>query len=559
MIKNYKTFNESLLDKLQGPNLEKYTTFLLDKVNNIKNDDDLYYFATNKVTGSFLPEVVKNRLIELTNTFLSERNKQIFLSIFVRNDIKEGVDILIKKGVDVNNVINCITVSYVEKCFPLIKYLMKYPKFDINTDNSKLLFMVVFNRGFDDEYISYLLNHGANPSLLDHGDAMSLPGYRLSDEIVIKLIERGYDYHIRKENLFQYYVAANKMDMVKYLLNKGVNIKENSVEILRAAKSSKNNEMLELITSLLSTNESLLDKLQGPSKEEIWKGLGYNITFDTVEEFLNYIYDNLIVDDSLFDSLLYKNKNNNEIIIEYVYTGGVLYYNASLIKILNMIFNIVTPRPYIETYLIDKIDGIKINHIYGKIYPNSEIKNTNESLLDKLSGPTDKDIWNYVRYLNPEKMFEISCKAGFLKGIETAVEEGIDINSLVDEDGESDYGISILINNNHNDVLEKILDKYADDMQLEEFLETAVSDGNLEATKLLVNHGADINNKNYRIFDLALVHNDDNDSHYELVKYLLEHDANPYLISDESVDYALNDTPKMKELIKNYIDNDKEV
>ena len=40
-----------------------------------------------------------------------------------------------------------------------------------------------------------------------------------------------------------------------------------------------------MIKNYIQFNESLLDKLQGPSKEEVWKNLWYDKGFDTPEEF----------------------------------------------------------------------------------------------------------------------------------------------------------------------------------------------------------------------------------------------------------------------------------
>lgn len=159
----------------------------------------------------------------------------------------------------------------------------------------------------------------------------------------------------------------------------------------------------------------------------------------------------------------------------------------------------------------------------------------NEGLIDKLTGPTDKNVWEYVKNLTPQKMFDVSCKAGFLKGIELALENGAEINGddgdAEDYDHEEGYegnelSITNLIKDNHNDVLKKLLDKYSDEMQLEDFLEYAVMGNNLDAVKLLVEHGADINDENYSILSLGVTNNQYN-SHYAVIEYLLEHGGKP--------------------------------
>ena len=48
-----------------------------------------------------------------------------------------------------------------------------------------------------------------------------------------------------------------------------------------------------MITKFEKYNESIKSLLVGPSKEEIWKNLGYDKSFDTPEEFMSYVISHM--------------------------------------------------------------------------------------------------------------------------------------------------------------------------------------------------------------------------------------------------------------------------
>jgi len=621
------------------------------------------------------------------------------------------------------------------------------------------------------------LENGADINI-DNGKPLCDSSFIGRINIVKYLIENGADIHIRKEEPLKQSMYGNNYDITKYLLENGADPKIDNWEPYRiASKRDKRFEVL-LHSYIYGTNESIKHLLTGPSEEEVWKSFGYNRTFDTPEEFINYILENYTKHDGnsktihhfighkkmftehiinkrnieysinynnftkiimkifgknrfdaehlLYDAFNKKINKNNFIFtkkisiillpgeytpidesIKHLLTGpseeeawktiknkykdrsrsdqdykliitacekgimigliemfdikkinvkfdnelpirvaaqygqvetmkflkergadihangdvplllaidsgeveSVKYIlddknidmsenmliipisdsddNFILIKTLmeygksfkdnvylltavkNNNFNIV--KLLLETYTYDKytirttINNTESSYHYKivellKKYMN---ESTNESIKSLLIGPTDEEVWDNIKKLPPVKMFIVSCKIGYLKGIEESLKMGSNINSqdcdLEDNDediygdGDSEFGISYLIHNKYNDILKYLLNKYSSKMYLEDFLESSVSDGNFEATKLLVDHGAFINDNNYSVFALAVTHNDDDDSHYEIVKYLLDHGADPYLSGDYAVDYALGDTKKMSTLIKKYI------
>lgn len=127
MIKNFKLYKESLLDKLKGPTIEEVSKNLKEKFN--KDNDVLFY----------LNELVKNELVEdivetinklnlnvvyipyvIKKTFIYNKQELRELLLFkllnidanLFNYIKIAVknDISIKLGIDVNNAYNKLDI-----------------------------------------------------------------------------------------------------------------------------------------------------------------------------------------------------------------------------------------------------------------------------------------------------------------------------------------------------------------------------------------------------------------------------------------------------------------
>ena len=53
-----------------------------------------------------------------------------------------------------------------------------------------------------------------------------------------------------------------------------------------------------------------------------------------------------------------------------------------------------------------------------------------ESLLDKLKGPTEEDIWNLIKNCDPDSMLVKSCEIGYLQGVKKSLEIGADMVKL---------------------------------------------------------------------------------------------------------------------------------
>ena len=100
-----------------------------------------------------------------------------------------------------------------------------------------------------------------------------------------------------------------------------------------------------------NVTESLLDKLKGPSKEEVWSSLGYDRTFDTPEEFFLDIIDGIKIKPQTKypDSIFWE--KNGKVIFEQDFKKNQLYVDY---KSIWMIFEKIFGLQYSETELFIK-------------------------------------------------------------------------------------------------------------------------------------------------------------------------------------------------------------
>ena len=127
-----------------------------------------------------------------------------------------------------------------------------------------------------------------------------------------------------------------------------------------------------MIKNYKQFNESLLDKLQGPSKEEIWKNLGYDRTFDrtfdTPEDFfLDVIKGIKIKKQTKYPDSLFWEKNG-KILFEQDFENMDLWVNYDIIwKIFEKVFGM----EYNEIQLF--IKGMVEEHLNWKGFISSRI------------------------------------------------------------------------------------------------------------------------------------------------------------------------------------------
>ena len=79
-------------------------------------------------------------------------------------------------------------------------------------------------------------------------------------------------------------------------------------------------------------------------------------------------------------------------------------------------------------------------------------KQFNESLRDKLVGPSDDEVMDNLKHLSPDELLRKSCKIGFLKGVEVALKKGADIHYY------DDVPLRTASNEGHNEIVNHLLD-----------------------------------------------------------------------------------------------------
>ena len=101
--------------------------------------------------------------------------------------------------------------------------------------------------------------------------------------------------------------------------------------------------------------ESLLDKLEGPTKEEVWKHYGYDITFNTPEEFfLDVINGIKIKPQTKYSQSVFWEKNS-KILFEQDFKNNMLYVDyKSIWVIFEKIFSLQNAE--IQRFLKNGVD-----------------------------------------------------------------------------------------------------------------------------------------------------------------------------------------------------------
>jgi hypothetical protein len=148
--------------------------------------------------------------------------------------------------------------------------------------------------------------------------------------------------------------------------------------------------------------ESLLDKIEGPNKEEVWKSFGYDNVFHTFQDFLDYIFSDLVTfnrDEAPSSKFFMK---NDKILFEVNFVNKIIfveYFDVWLI--LEKIFLLSEGD---TKYVIKKMFEKKFNIIDYRVYHYSNLINSRwwfneknhrdyikESLLDKICWPCFKE------------------------------------------------------------------------------------------------------------------------------------------------------------------------
>lgn len=93
-----------------------------------------------------------------------------------------------------------------------------------------------------------------------------------------------------------------------------------------------------MITKFETYNEGIKHLLNGPTKEEAWKSLGFDRTFETPEEYFLYLTDGVEIVSP--NGLYYEWKKGDKILFEQYPTPDKLFFmKYSDVKIFDKIFD----------------------------------------------------------------------------------------------------------------------------------------------------------------------------------------------------------------------------
>ena len=157
--------------------------------------------------------------------------------------------------------------------------------------------------------------------------------------------------------------------------------------------------------------ESLLDKLEGPSEEEVFGVYGDKYEFNSIEEFIVYLFDN-VKTERIQDLSGYFNGVVNGIVIFILDINRYdLYISYNIFNIcLNYFKNLSTfnDNYYVEEEIKNTIKNKILNYSFYNIKFLGKYEHLFESLLDKLEGPDELEVWKnfgFDRTFTPEEYF----------------------------------------------------------------------------------------------------------------------------------------------------------
>lgn len=439
MIKNYKIFTESLLSKLEGPSEEE----IFNNFKDLTPDDMLYKSIDIGFSKGIKKAINFGVNIDFNEAFcLSAESGHLDLVKFFH-----------EKGAEVTNDDNyALKYSAENGHLDVVKYLIEHGA-DVHANND------------------YALRWSANNGYLD---------------VVKYLVENGADIHVNSDVPLLNAVINGHLDVVKYLVENGSKITH---KILRHAENNEFTDIVNYFNQQLdngSIKESLLDKLEGPSEEEVIKNIENKYLEDQIKIFVENGYiKGILKIKKMFD----KNYLNDEIegfknfkhLLKHTSfnTMDIINY-PNVLELLDKedVFNIYSIDHMIEEciltskkesldYLLKKYNKYakeRFSNEKNKIYLinpmlrkdfdiieillnngifdfdpykffSSAIKyggeemgelfikkyNFSESLLNKLEGPSEEEIWDVIKQFKPVKMLNKSIQSGLIKGVELAL------------------------------------------------------------------------------------------------------------------------------------------
>ena len=357
MIKNYNQFKESLLNKLEGPTEEEvWKSFGYEKTFDTYSDFLDYMFSDLKV--------IKNP--NYPNCFFYTKNDKILFEVDPNNhriyvDYFDIWIILDKIFNEDNNRIRYILNDEIHKRFGV------YNGFDIlhmsNLVNSRWWWNEKNHRDYklfikessiySEDDINNILDKGSEN--FSESDIAILKSYTTNDEELNTIIDKIKLYRNKFKELNKHINDVAHLGKPNTLMDEWVRL---SRELSTYENQLKNKfKIFDLGKDHLIDYsdkykfESLLNKLEGPNEEEVWKKFGYEKGFDTPEEFFLNVIDGIKVkEQSKYPESFFWEKNGR-IIFEQDFKNNILYVDYKSIWV---IFEKIYGLQYLEIKLFIK-------------------------------------------------------------------------------------------------------------------------------------------------------------------------------------------------------------
>jgi len=174
-------------------------------------------------------------------------------------------------------------------------------------------------------------------------------------------------------------------------------------------------------------------------------------------------------------------------------------------------------------------------------------KQFNEGLLDKLTGPSEEDTFNYLllnKSSEPNKLLSICSEKGFLYGVKKAIEMGANIHYNDDE------ALGYACDSGNGDLVEYLLKKGADiKWEGDILLQNAAYHGHAKVVKALLEYGADVHSNDEYALRFAA-----QEGHLDVVEVLLQYGADVHKYNDNLLNKykQYTDTQELYQLLKKY-------
>lgn len=135
----------------------------------------------------------------------------------------------------------------------------------------------------------------------------------------------------------------------------------------------------------------------------------------------------------------------------------------------------------------------------------------NESIKHLLKGPTEDEIFDNLKDSTPNELLKKSCKIGFLKGVNYALENGADLYLT---DGMVLSEMKEILKLNYDEVFDLIKD-----LEPKDLLTRSIEVGSIKSLKLAISKGADFSHlgAEQTILHISVVN-----GYYDIVKWILD-------------------------------------